>query len=40
MNIKKNWALAHRWCMVSPVNSGNQWLIPAKMPNTAPILST
>ena len=24
-------------CKVRPVNRGNQWAIPAKIPNTAPI---
>lgn len=39
-NIKKNWALAHRVCSVRPVNRGNQCVNAAKIPNTAPILST
>jgi len=40
INIRKNCALVHRWCRVIPVIRGNQWLIAAKIANTAPILST
>lgn len=40
INIRKKWTFNHRICIVSPVSSGNQWLNPAKMANTAPILRT
>jgi len=39
-NIKKNWALAHRWWRVRPVRRGNQWVNAAKIAKTAPILRT
>lgn len=32
-----NWAFNHLAFMVMPVNSGNQWVMPAMMANTAPI---
>lgn len=37
MNITPNWVLAHVECRVYPVNSGNQWVRPAIIANTAPI---
>lgn len=37
MNITPNWALAHVECRVYPVKSGNQWVKPARIANTAPI---
>lgn len=39
-NIRKKCTLDHRTCIVIPVNNGNQWLNPAKIANTAPILNT
>lgn len=39
-NIRKNWALVHRACMVRPVSRGNQCVKAANMANTAPILRT
>ena len=40
VNIRKNWALAHRACIVRPVRRGNQWVKAANMAKTAPILKT
>lgn len=40
MNMVKNCALVHWGFIVSPENSGNQWVKAAKIANTAPILST
>ena len=37
MNIVKKCILSHWGFSESPVNRGNQWAIPAKIPNTAPI---
>ena len=37
MNIVKKCILRKWGFKDSPVNRGNQWAIPAKIPNTAPI---
>ena len=36
-NITPKWALAHVEWRVYPVNSGNQWVKPARIAKTAPI---
>lgn len=36
-NIVRKWILSHLGLNVRPVNRGHQLVIPAKMPNTAPI---
>lgn len=40
INIMKKWAFDQREFRASPVNRGYQYVNPAKIPNTAPILST
>lgn len=36
-NMTPKWILAHVEWSVYPVNSGNQWVNPARIANTAPI---
>lgn len=40
MNIRIKWTSDQRGCIVSPKNSGNQWVNAANMANTAPIDKT
>lgn len=40
INIIANCAFDQFGCIMSPVIKGNQWLNPAKMAKTAPILRT
>ena len=40
INIIINCLFIHRWCGSIPVIIGIQWLIPAKIAKTAPILRT
>lgn len=40
VNMTPKWAFAHVVCRVYPVNSGNQWVNPARMAKTAPIERT
>ena len=40
MNIVKKCILRNWGFRDNPVNNGNQWAIPAKIPNTAPIDNT
>lgn len=37
VNITQNWVFVIVWFKVYPVNSGNQWVSPPIMANTAPI---
>ena len=37
VNIIPKWVLDHVGWRVYPVNSGNRWVNPARMANTAPI---
>lgn len=39
-NITTNCSFAHVWFSENPVNSGNQWVNPAIIANTAPIDNT
>ena len=40
INIIKNCTFDHKGCRPVPENSGNQWVNPAKIANTAPMDST
>jgi len=40
INIVRKCIFNHAGFIESPVNNGNQWAIPAKIPNTAPIDKT
>jgi len=40
INITRKWIFNHFGFRVKPVKRGNQWAIPAKIPNTAPIERT
>ena len=40
INIVVKWIFSHLGFKVRPVNRGNQWAIPAKIPNTAPMERT
>ena len=39
-NIVRKCILSHLGFSVTPVNRGNQWVIPAKIPKTAPMERT
>lgn len=39
-NITQNWVLVRVWLSAYPVNSGNQWVRPPMMANTAPMDNT